>query len=119
MKRRFSHYLQKFSYTRLDDDEFLLRPFVLKITEETAFQLIKHFLSSKTDIVEAKYEQIHHEIFIKYNTYEVNYLFTSDEEHRTILSISTYAKKKGISYKKLLETKNEIRPIFERFIESE
>lgn len=116
-KHRLAHYLQKFSYTRFDDDEFLLRPFTLKLSEETAFALVKKFVSEKK-VKDVKYDQIHHEIFVKYEDFEINYLFTTDDDRHTILSISTYAKKKGITYKKLLIAKEEITPILERYIES-
>lgn len=114
---RLNHHLQKFSYTRLDDYEVQLRPIFLNMNEQVAFRYLERHL--KTTNLNVKYDEIHHEIFVKEETCETTYLFTQDENNHAIISISTYAKKKGISYKKLLSVIEELKVLFSSYLINE
>lgn len=114
MFEKLNHRLQKFSYTRLDDSEFLLRPIFLNMSEKVAFKFLENHL--RTTSLNAKYDEDHHEIFVKENECETSYLFTTDENNHAIISISTYAKKRNISYKKLLDTIEALKKVFSSYL---
>lgn len=117
MFEKLNHRLQKFSYTRLDDSEFLLRPILLNMTEQVAFRYLEKHL--KTTDLNVKYDETHHEIFVKEDECETTYLFTMDENNHAIISVSTYAKKKNISYNKLLEVLEALKKLFSSYLISE
>lgn len=116
MFEKFKRYRQKFSYTRLNDDvEFLLKPILLNLSEDLAFYKVEKYVSElKKDVI--KVDREHHEIFLKEELYETTYLFTTDENKHALISVSTYANKKGISYKKLLDELSKLKEIFSSYL---
>lgn len=115
MFSKLNHYLQKFSYTRLDDDQVELRPLILKVGELNAYSILeRHIKENKLDNV--VFDKTHHEIFIKNDLCEATFHFTNDEDGHAIVSISTYSEKKGVSYKELIKTKEEAVKVFESYI---
>lgn len=115
MFTRLNHHLQKFSYTRIGDIEFQLTPIFLRMNEQVAFKYLERHLKTLNG-PEIKYDEIHHEIFVKEENCEITYLFTQDENAHAIISVSTYAHKHGISYKRILKALEDLKELFSSYL---
>lgn len=116
MFKKLNHYLQKFSYTRLGDDENELRPINLRINEVSAYSIVEDYLRKNIDCSEVKFDKIHHEIFIPGDEVEITYLFTNDEDGHALISVTTYSEHKGVTYKKIQEVLSQLKQLFEAYI---
>lgn len=115
MFEKLKHKNQTFSYTRLDDDEFDLRPLLIKNSESFVFNKLEGYvkgLKSQKVILDKE----HHEIFVKLDDVEINFILAMDENMHTLVSITTYSLFKGITYNKLLEVIDSIKKLFDGFL---
>lgn len=116
MFKRLNHYLQKFSYTRLGDDEVELRPLNLRINEISAYSIVEDYLRKNIDVTNVKFDKIHHEIFVPSDEVEITYLFTNDEDGHALVSVTAYSEFKGVTYKKIIEVLKELKQLFSAYI---
>lgn len=105
---------EKFSYTDFEN-EVELHPLHVKTNLETTFALLNEYVKD-LKIPHTMIDSLRYEIFTKEADVETTYCLAQEEDETTFISVNTYAKKKGITYDRLLKTLENLRVFFALYI---